>query len=479
MAKNNELSRKLTQDNYVTEKIDVIQNNLLGSYDDDGHYTIAPQIIEELIAMDKVKKTVFGNSIFCVGQLLGYGEIVFELLFNSTTTGNSNALATLFVLEDVDKINGYLQNTIKTKLEDYSRNVDNFIESTYEHFNISTEEDDDDEDDGRERKLINDLNSEDSFIMAKKQYSLLLEKLLSEKYLDAYGKYFTARISMLTKLDNDFSKAVLNSFNHQYSLIENVFLHEKNYKMLNELLDKCVEEVSETNEKFISQEKDFNEKITPALDAFTQNMERLSEKFESKALNMLGKEDRKKVEEILDEHSMEESDDNARESKQSVQQIVNEVRSSRTTPVSEQQTPEAKKEDSTTFIKEMLDSKKQSKVMDTPTSTSFYDAFKSNNVADYSPSVAEETKVVDTSRSHMIDTPNHQERVAVSSLKDRINRLQKFKNSSVLDNATTSQTIMPTESSDTTIRNQDFEDYMRKKSASVQQHLVDDMDLDR
>ena len=58
----------------------------------------------------------------------------------------------------------------------------------------------------------------------------MLLKLTEEKLLDAYGKYFTARISALTKLDNEFSRAVLDSFNGQYALIQNIFLKEKNYE---------------------------------------------------------------------------------------------------------------------------------------------------------------------------------------------------------------------------------------------------------
>ena len=64
MASNRKLVRAATQDNFVTEKIDVITNNLLGTYDDNGEYSIAPQIISELIGLKKIKKTSFANSVF-------------------------------------------------------------------------------------------------------------------------------------------------------------------------------------------------------------------------------------------------------------------------------------------------------------------------------------------------------------------------------------------------------------------------------
>lgn len=291
----NKITRKITQDNFTTEKIDVIENTLLGDYDDNGHYFIAPQIINELLELKKHRKSSFGNSMFCIGRLLGYGEIVFELAFNKKTKVGEQALAKLYVLENVDKINGYLQNTIKTKIAEFSSDVDNFIEVAFNHFKITNTEVDDE---GKERKLIDDLNNEESFILAKKQYSLLLEKLTEEKFLDAYGKYFTFRISALTKLDNEFAKAVLDAFNEEYALIENVFLENKNYKVLNELLDKCIESVSGLNPTFVEQEKDFNEKTAPALETFIASVDRLNEKFGHKALNMLDKDDREKVEEI-------------------------------------------------------------------------------------------------------------------------------------------------------------------------------------
>lgn len=300
MKEKNSLTRKITQDNFTTEKIDVIKNNLLGSYDDEGNYFIAPQIVSELLSLDKHRKSSFGNSMFCIGDLLGYGEIVFELSFKDKTGEGQSAISSLYVLENVDKINGYLQNTIKTKLADFTDDVENFIEESYTHFNISLS-DAEDAEDGMSRKLLDDLENEDSFILAKKQYSLLMDKLLEEKFLDAYGRYFTYRISALTKLDNSFSNDILDRFNSEYALIEKVFFTDKNYKMLNELLDKCIEEVSGTKEEYIAQEKDFMEKTSPALETFVDSVNKLNEKFSDKALKLLDKDDREKVEDLLEE----------------------------------------------------------------------------------------------------------------------------------------------------------------------------------
>ena len=101
-----------TKEDIITDKVDAIRNNLLGSYDDDGNYYISTQIAAELKRLTKLKKTVFNNSLFCVSNKLGYGEIVFEITFEKNTEENV-AIAKLYVLESVYKVNGYLQNTIK------------------------------------------------------------------------------------------------------------------------------------------------------------------------------------------------------------------------------------------------------------------------------------------------------------------------------------------------------------------------------
>lgn len=285
-------SRKTTQDNFVTEKVDIFKNNLLGEYDDNGNYSIAPQIVQELIELKKFRKKTFDNSVFCYGNLLGYGEIAFEISFDKSRDDENRATASLFVLEDVDKVNGYLQNIIKTKLADFVSNVSDFIEQAYVKFNMVDEEDDDE---GRERKNLDDLELDDSYILAKRAYMLLLDKLSDEKMLDAYGKYFTARLTVLTKLDNEFSTAVLDLFNQKYELIEDIFLKEKNYKALNELLDSCIESISGTKEIYLAQEGNFNDIIKDSLTEFTESVNRLSDKAEMKAINLLDPEDRNKM----------------------------------------------------------------------------------------------------------------------------------------------------------------------------------------
>ena len=114
-------TREISQDALVTEKSDIFLNGLLGVYDKNGNYFISPKIVDELITLEKAKKYVFDNSIYCESNIPGIGEIMFQIEYSKIDDNNSSAK--LYLLENVYKINGYLQNTIKTFLTEF---IDSF-----------------------------------------------------------------------------------------------------------------------------------------------------------------------------------------------------------------------------------------------------------------------------------------------------------------------------------------------------------------
>ena len=473
MAEKSRFTRRVTQDNFVSEKIDVIENNLLGTYDDDGEYVIAPQIIKELMSLEKVKKRTFANSVFCLGNLLGYGEIVFELVFDEKTHNGKSASATLYLLEDVHKINGYLQNTIKSRIESFNENVENFIEATYKFFNIKSEDDEDDDSEVLERKLKDDLDLEDSYIIAKKQYSLMFLKLTEEKLLDAYGKYFTSRIATLTKLDNDFSRAVLDTFNNQYALIQNIFLKEKNYEMLNELLDKSIEELSGINAQFIIQEQQYSNLIKPALETFENSVDRIRERYQGKALNSLAKHDRTKVEAIFeDSKDIDLVEPEQYKPNQSAKQMVNDV--PKNTYTINNETKKTQVSENASEVKQKKEEPQVKSEDKGIKEESFYSAFKQSHSAVMSASSGAPSKVVDTSRSSHIDPQENAEELAASSLKDRMSRLEKFKSQ---PQATTETTTKESEVSE---RNSgSFYDMLSREKAKKEQQIDGKLRRDR
>ena len=136
------LIRENTLDNFATERIDTIANGLLGTYNDQGVYEISDAVKEELTKLTKYKKTTFNNSLFCVVNRPGIGELVFKIDYEKNTHDNI-AKATMYVLENLYKVNGYLQNTIKTEIAEYVGQLDDFIEKSYKQFNINVKWDDD------------------------------------------------------------------------------------------------------------------------------------------------------------------------------------------------------------------------------------------------------------------------------------------------------------------------------------------------
>ena len=291
------IKKRKTKEDIITDKVDAIRNSLLGSYDDNGNYTISPQIADELKRLKKLKKSVFNNSLYCVSSKLGYGEIVFEITFEKNTDENI-AIAKLYILESVYKINGYLQNTIKTQLEEYKSSIDNFVKKSYDYYKVIV---DPDEDGGKERKDITDEIFNESYILAKKQYALAMDKLTEDKYNELYAKLFARRIEVLKGNQNEFSMAVLSHFNREYELIDEYFLTDKNYKALNDLLDNSIEFLAGNDPTMDEDEKQIEEKLAPIYAEFEEEAEKIEDKFEFKAFSMLNKQDKEKIKEIKKE----------------------------------------------------------------------------------------------------------------------------------------------------------------------------------
>lgn len=287
------LHKNETQDNYTTEKINVICNGLLGEYIE-GNYVIPSVIADELLDLPKYKKSTFKNSVFVTSFLPTHGELVFELIYEKNTSNNT-AKATIYVLENEYKVNGYLQNTVKTKLKSYIDDLDGFIEKSYEKFKISVNEGD-----SKTYKITDDPNLQ-GYVSAKKQFSNALNQLTEDKYLNLYKSFFEQRLTLLKELNNPFTKSVLDKFNLEYQKIEKFFLQNKDYKALSELLDKCFEDMYGVNPNFKDQEKEYREKILPMILIFSQQAETLVQKSTPKAISMLNKPDKEKVEQIKEE----------------------------------------------------------------------------------------------------------------------------------------------------------------------------------
>ena len=295
MAGDINLTKDETFDGYVTEKVNVIKNDLLGDYNENGKYIINEQVILELLKLDKIKHSTFNNSIFCTSYMPGYGEITFELELKKQ--GN-NGIAVIYVLEKVDKINGYIQNTIKTQIAIYKDVLTpDFIDRSFDGFNIKRNED-------QEQKELdpNDFKgSLNTYIGARKHFMDLLDTATADDYNEMYQQYFNQRIAILKEDGSDYAKLVLNKYSAEYDKIKDYFLKNEgavDYKALNELLDKCFEDVNGLDPKNREKEEELKKKMIPYLHALMMQAQAINQKGKEKVVKKAKLSEKQQLEKI-------------------------------------------------------------------------------------------------------------------------------------------------------------------------------------
>ena len=105
------ISNQQEIDNYITTQHNEIRNNyLLGNYNKDGVYYISDEILEALVKLPKVKLAKYENTQFLTStDTFEYkGLLQFCIV---TKKKDGKASGTLKLLEPINKINGYIQNT--------------------------------------------------------------------------------------------------------------------------------------------------------------------------------------------------------------------------------------------------------------------------------------------------------------------------------------------------------------------------------
>lgn len=287
MSENISFKKEETQDNYASEKVDVIKNTLLGDYNENGNYVISEKIMNELILINKVKTNSYGNSVFCSATLDKYGEINFEISFKKNSKLNI-ALAEIYVLESVEKVNGYIYNTVKTPIGKFTEQIsDDFVSRSFLMFNVvqnnvgadSNDDSNNDDSVGKEYKEIEEFNAK--FIETRMSFLSALSKLTEKDYEKSYENYFNKRIDVLKSQNSLYANTILNTFNHEYSKIEKFFLLDKKgkikFKTLNELLDKSFEDVNGTKRVFVNDEVKYKQKVENYMKSFVNNVKKYEE----------------------------------------------------------------------------------------------------------------------------------------------------------------------------------------------------------
>lgn len=229
---------------------DVIQNQLLGDFNNKGNYVVKKEIVGELLNLTKLMQHSYGKTLFCTSleqvKTFGYLEFAIKIEKNQPTKGQ--AFATLELLEPINRVGGYYQNINTVLLATYTDTFNaEFIEKVYRAFNIVS-------DDFKGRKKINEEDIKE--ILERKNYLLALQKLMAVNLADTERKFFEERMDALGK--SVFGKSILVKFQLEMNKLNKIFLNKNNpnyYTNLNQLLDKLIEE----NRKGI--DKDLLEKL--------------------------------------------------------------------------------------------------------------------------------------------------------------------------------------------------------------------------
>ena len=220
----------------TVQSTDVIDNLMLGGFNKKGEYVIAPTIVNTLIKMPKIYTDAYEKSIYLesLKEFSGYGRINFRLKIIPSKNGTS---AILEILETVNKVNGYYQNTNHVALAGIKVSGENATEQIYKYFNIG--QDDPNGSDGAltEYEEVDPATLE---IINRIEYLKIIRQG-SNKFMQKYQKdLYNKRIELLKK--SKIGATILEEFNQEYFKVNSKFLNagsSEYYKHLNQLLD-CV-----------------------------------------------------------------------------------------------------------------------------------------------------------------------------------------------------------------------------------------------
>ena len=217
-----------------TQTIDIMQNALLGQYDENGEYCLDEDIKSELKKCRKVITNNYENFIFlqAIREIQGFGKVTFYV---NVEKKSDNLRASLILVEQVRKINGYIINTESYILDVFQGQPnEQFYFDMKKEFNIVADDFIDVEDsldefkatkkkkDHRRKIWLNSLNQ-----IEKTEKNLFQKKL---ELLQAMGN------------NNPYVLDILEMFKLEKLKLGEIFLNNKpnKYLTLNEILDDCI-----------------------------------------------------------------------------------------------------------------------------------------------------------------------------------------------------------------------------------------------
>lgn len=230
------LTEKYEIDRYKLEQYaSVVDNLMLGNYNEFGDYVVETDLLDELLKCKKVITDNYENILFVesVNSVNAFGNLNFAIkVVDCEQAGYKTAV--LELLEPIYKCKGYIENTQATIIKKINLPFnDAFKSEVYKEFNIISIEGL-----GAERELEN----KDEF---QKLIDRKIKLLYVKKHIEAQDDFmmcYKKNVDELKKTDE--GKKVLENYKKEEKIAENYLKLDKNdYKSKNELLTKNIESV--------------------------------------------------------------------------------------------------------------------------------------------------------------------------------------------------------------------------------------------
>ena len=238
---------------------DVMYNDMLGDFNENGEYILPESIMQELIDMPKKIDVVSDNGIEARGFL---GERVFHFVVTpAVKEENGNAYCYLVLREEIERMGGYYVDTNSVVVATYDYKFDQFYEQRVrEVFNLKDYDGDDTGEEGR-AYFADNITARFAELEVMRSQSLVISEKLEELY-------FNHRIQLLGA--GPETALIMAEFTTKRNKLEPFFMNtERKYYFLNQVLDdvlekpvckECLEKTPVVKEKMQVLEEKFVEK---------------------------------------------------------------------------------------------------------------------------------------------------------------------------------------------------------------------------
>lgn len=215
-----------SRDNYVSERMQAIQHNMLGTYNKQGEYVINDRIVSELIALKKVCKDAAKGEVYCTAKTKSGRLFNFQIRMNTYPLKNE-CVAKLYLMEDIERLGGKKTKTVKTKIAKFTDEIsDNFFEKAIDYFNVIIDEDDKGQEVKYDQVSCSDIEIRSALnkAMADRSY---------EKFNDTYQRLFNDKFFYLRNSNSPFARAVLAEFMEDVRFAAGYYYKDPNKRIPN------------------------------------------------------------------------------------------------------------------------------------------------------------------------------------------------------------------------------------------------------